>query len=583
MNHDSKKYYTVSTDNISFENVPNTLSQELEVDTFAFCNSLSQYDELLGKLTSANNGLSNLNVEDKKNSVGVEDSLVGSKISNSPLSKDSAISPNDWDATPIYSSNSTSLITDFNFNNNYTIDGKSVPNLESNNNYNFLENLVPISNSTSNEFVQKKDDNMNFPFGNESVPKTLGYENLLKIDDQLYHKILNSEDSGDLFQSGTSIQPHLTMNQTFKKVEKPSIRRKTSSVEQMKNQIFQQHRRTTSATSVLSTNSNSIPLPGFKFEDDNLNGDAGFLKADDILNPSYSFEDFSLLSQTNSFDATLKQTQEDLTQVNTQQTSYTNDNSNVGLSENYPRETTLRNGSDEFTQDETPSECSLSDTEMLNVNDVQVLPENRQSVTDLAKINQSSHVCDGCFKISKSSYGCSKKILKRLPNLKAYKEYNTPNGYTLEFAEKHGDPSFVYQRSEQNTVYDPAVKRYSLQPEYDTKGKRMKTDYPSLCPFCKVTPSRSIDDLFYERNNSCYRGHLINTHGISSKGEFARLPTAGFVCFKLGKNSWTETFGFKCPYKDCNKCFIRGDKTHGFHEYIRHWNGKHIQKLGSSP
>jgi hypothetical protein len=204
------------------------------------------------------------------------------------------------------------------------------------------------------------------------------------------------------------------------------------------------------------------------------------------------------------------------------------------------------------------------------------LPSVFESVDDLVKIEHCKHRCNGCFKVSNSSYGCSRQLIKKLPNLEAYKEYNTPNGYSLEYSKKHGDPQYIYLDSEVKTSYDPLVKRYLNGVQYSPKGKKLKRDYPSLCPFCKVSEGRKFDSLFYERNNSCYRGHLINTHGINSTGEVALLPQSGFVCYKLGKNTWSESIGFKCPYEYCNVCFIKGDKTHGFHEYIRHWNRYHI-------
>ncbi|GAV30500.1 hypothetical protein PMKS-004014 [Pichia membranifaciens] len=205
------------------------------------------------------------------------------------------------------------------------------------------------------------------------------------------------------------------------------------------------------------------------------------------------------------------------------------------------------------------------------------LPTHFEPIDDLPKIKQSKHKCKSCFKVSKTSYGCAKQIVRHLPNIRLYKEYNTPNGYTLEYAKEHGDSQYVYMASEVKNEYDPLVKRYTMDIQYNSKGKKLKRDYPSLCPFCKVSDTRKFDSLFYERNNSCYRGHLINTHGINSMGEFAKLPESGFVCYKLGKNSWSETVGFKCPYENCNYCFLRGDKTHGFHEYIRHWNRWHIE------
>ncbi|ODQ48016.1 hypothetical protein PICMEDRAFT_122506 [Pichia membranifaciens NRRL Y-2026] len=205
------------------------------------------------------------------------------------------------------------------------------------------------------------------------------------------------------------------------------------------------------------------------------------------------------------------------------------------------------------------------------------LPTHFEPIDDLPKIKQSKHRCKSCFKVSKTSYGCAKQIVRHLPNIRLYKEYNTPNGYTMEYAKQHGDSQYVYMASEVKNEYDPLVKRYTMDIQYNSKGKKLKRDYPSLCPFCKVSDSRKFDSLFYERNNSCYRGHLINTHGINSMGEFAKLPESGFVCYKLGKNSWSETVGFKCPYENCDFCFLRGDKTHGFHEYIRHWNRSHIE------
>lgn len=215
---------------------------------------------------------------------------------------------------------------------------------------------------------------------------------------------------------------------------------------------------------------------------------------------------------------------------------------------------------------------------MESMNDVaNYLPKRFEPIDDLPKISECKHRCSKCFKVSKTSYGCANQIVKRLPNIDLYKEYNTPNGYTLDYAMKHGDKKYVYLASEAKNKYDPLVKRYTLDVQYNSKGKKMKRDYPSLCPFCKVTDTKKFDSLFYERNNSCYRGHLINTHGINSLGEFVKLPTSGFVCYKLGKNSWSETVGFKCPYENCDACFLRGDKTHGFHEYIRHWNRSHLE------
>lgn len=204
------------------------------------------------------------------------------------------------------------------------------------------------------------------------------------------------------------------------------------------------------------------------------------------------------------------------------------------------------------------------------------LPTVFEDAFHLRKIEHSSHICDGCFKITKTSYGCSKQLVPTLPNLKTFENYNSPNGYTLEFAQKHGSDAYIYISTEMKNDYDPKIKRYYKKQQYTESGKRLKRDYPSLCLFCKVSDVRSFDQLFYERNNSCYRGHLINTHGISSSGEVAKLPQSGFVCYKLGKNIWSETVGFRCPYEGCNVCFLKGDKTHGFHEYIRHWNRSHI-------
>lgn len=204
------------------------------------------------------------------------------------------------------------------------------------------------------------------------------------------------------------------------------------------------------------------------------------------------------------------------------------------------------------------------------------LPRVLPPLTDLPKMEQVKHMCDGCFKINRVSYGCSKQLVKNLPNIDAFKEYNSPNKYTLKFALENGNSNFSYVNSEVKTRYDPSIKRYSTKILYSSKGKKLKRDYPSLCPFCKVSDTKKFDSLFYERNNSCYRGHLINTHGINSTGERAKLPKSGFVSYKLGKNSWSETVGFNCPYNNCDQCFLKGDKTHGFHEYIRHWNRCHI-------
>lgn len=212
----------------------------------------------------------------------------------------------------------------------------------------------------------------------------------------------------------------------------------------------------------------------------------------------------------------------------------------------------------------------------------QIIPDNClptvfNSIEDLPNITKSKHKCNGCFKVSRNAYGCSKQIVFKLPNIKSYQEYNSPNGYDLTFALNNGDPKYKYIQSDVRTQYDPLVKRYLNDVQVNKNGKKMKRDYPSLCPFCKISDNKRFDSLFYERNNSCYRGHLINTHGINSTGEFAKLPTAGFISYKLGKNSWSQTIGFRCPYDGCNSCFLRGDKTHGFHEYIRHWNRTHLE------
>lgn len=229
-----------------------------------------------------------------------------------------------------------------------------------------------------------------------------------------------------------------------------------------------------------------------------------------------------------------------------------------------------------YTDSGTPSSSEYEKNKSLE-DFSKYLPKRFEPIDDLPKISECKHRCSKCFKVSKTSYGCANQIVKRLPNIDSYREYNTPNGYTLDYAIKHGDKKYVYLASEAKNKYDPLVKRYTLDVQYNSKGKKMKRDYPSLCPFCKVTNTKKFDSLFYERNNSCYRGHLINTHGINSLGEFVKLPTSGFVCYKLGKNSWSETVGFKCPYDNCEACFLRGDKTHGFHEYIRHWNRSHLE------
>ena len=550
INQHTPNLSNVSHDTLAIEQL--TVTQEIDLETYAFCNSFTKYDELLNKLTSTDN--SNLNLP---------------KIEVSPQSKNSTQSVNEWDTTPNHSSNRTSLTNDINFNDNYILDSRALPYIADTLHFKFLEDLD--DKQMDPDFMHP--EKQLFPLGDETVPKSLDIDSLSEIDKSFYNGVIELPISD-------AIQPHLTMNKSFSKVEKPNMRRKASNVEQVRNQLLNKHQRTASAASIISTRSTSIPLPGAQKE---VNEIEGLLKAEDFLTGGCRFEDNVLLSQpSSSFDATWDQSEENFTkaksEINILDSRSVTYSSQAGLIDSNGRGNVLEGGSTDCVRVVTPTKFSSSDDGV-----IAILPVDRQSVEDLPKINQSSHRCDGCFKISKTTYGCSNQILNRLPNLKSYTEYNTPNGYNLEFAKKHGDPNFVYQRSEQNTYYDPAVKRYSLEPEYDSKGRRMKTDYPSLCPFCKVTPSRGIDDLFYERNNSCYRGHLINTHGISSKGESAMLPTAGFVCYKLGKNSWTETFGFKCPYSDCTKCFIRGDKTHGFHEYIRHWNGKHIQKVGTSP
>ena len=215
------------------------------------------------------------------------------------------------------------------------------------------------------------------------------------------------------------------------------------------------------------------------------------------------------------------------------------------------------------------------DTDDTNTSSERIFPNQLESIEDIPRIELAQHRCEGCFKVSKNTYGCIKQIIDRLPNLKSYREYNTPNNYSLEFVKHFGNKNFEYLESEVKTLYDPMIKRYITEDQYNSKGKKIKRDYPSLCPFCKVTKGEDIDSLFYERNNSCYRGHLINTHGINTNGQFVKLPKSGFIGYKMGKNCWIETFGFRCQYDGCDMCFLRGDKSHGFHEYIRHWSSCH--------
>lgn len=272
------------------------------------------------------------------------------------------------------------------------------------------------------------------------------------------------------------------------------------------------------------------------------------------------------------------------TQQKTPETSFSQNKSNENnLSENETDSDNEANGkqitetSDWLDINAQKIYEASSDEESTEIDDsTKILPKEMLPIDDLPKLEQTKHKCDGCFKVNRVSYGCSKQIIERLPNIDAFKEYNSPNKYTLKYAIQEGNPSFRYVNSEVKTRYDPSIKRYSTKVLYSAKGKKLKRDYPSLCPFCKVSESKNFDSLFYERNNSCYRGHLINTHGINSTGERAKLPRSGFVCYKLGKNVWSETVGFKCPYENCNQCFLKGDKTHGFHEYIRHWNRFHI-------
>lgn len=185
-------------------------------------------------------------------------------------------------------------------------------------------------------------------------------------------------------------------------------------------------------------------------------------------------------------------------------------------------------------------------------------------------------LCDYCKKISDTCYFCYNKECNFNKKIQQFLLYNQPNNLTLDEIVSHCEDNYIYEENIDNfnRIYDPYVTRCKINDVF-INGKKIKKDHPGFCKYCILSDS-SWDSNFYERNNSRYRGHMINTHGIHPFDIKVKIPDSGVFCYKWVRNHWFETSGFFCPYENCNKAFAIGEKSHGFHEYLRHWNKFHI-------
>lgn len=185
-------------------------------------------------------------------------------------------------------------------------------------------------------------------------------------------------------------------------------------------------------------------------------------------------------------------------------------------------------------------------------------------------------LCEYCQKISDTCYFCLNQTSNFERKLYQFQLYNEPNNLPIEEVVKHCDKSFIYEENIDNAdkIYEPYITRCKVEDEYDVEGKRKKKDHPGFCKYC-IIEGAQWDSNFYERNNSRYRGHMINTHGIHPNGTRCKLPETGVFCYKWIRNHWFETSGFFCPYIGCNEPLTLGEKSHGFHEYLRHWSKCH--------
>lgn len=188
-------------------------------------------------------------------------------------------------------------------------------------------------------------------------------------------------------------------------------------------------------------------------------------------------------------------------------------------------------------------------------------------------------VCRYCQKISDSCYFCYGQPCNFDKKLKQFHLYNEPNNFTMQDVVNHCDPKYIYEENVDNVdrIYDPYITRCKTDDDIisDGNNKKIKKDHPGFCKYCTLsTTDHNWDTNFYERNNSRYRGHMINTHGIHPNGKVALMPQHGMFCYKWIRNHWFETSGFLCPY-GCGESYTIGEKGHGFHEYLRHWSKCH--------
>ncbi|ODQ44658.1 hypothetical protein PICMEDRAFT_13325 [Pichia membranifaciens NRRL Y-2026] len=186
-------------------------------------------------------------------------------------------------------------------------------------------------------------------------------------------------------------------------------------------------------------------------------------------------------------------------------------------------------------------------------------------------------LCEYCQKISDTCYFCYNRPCNFIRKLQQFQLYNQPNGFTIDNVVYHCDNDYIYEENVDNKdrIYDPQITRCKIEDEF-VNGKKTKKDHPGFCKYCTMY-DENWDSNFYERNNSRYRGHMINTHGIHPNGAICKMPDTGYFCYKWVRNHWFETSGFFCPYPNCNAAFAIGEKGHGFHEYLRHWSKVHVK------
>lgn len=200
---------------------------------------------------------------------------------------------------------------------------------------------------------------------------------------------------------------------------------------------------------------------------------------------------------------------------------------------------------------------------------------------DRTKTPTPYFLCNYCEKISNTLYFCYAKPCNFDKKLSQFKLYNEPNNYHITDIIAHCGRDFVYEENVDNINkdYDPYITRCQNEDEYNPKtGRKIKKDHPGFCKYCSLVDEVTWDSNFYQRNNSRYRGHMINTHGIHPNGGTVLLPTAGCYAYKWIRNHWFESSGFYCPYKNCKLPFTIGEKGHGFHEYLRHWSKHHVDE-----